>query len=124
MRTVQDATRQLAAEFLITLCEARDKAPGMMRKLPSFSQSIFQIMLTFLLDIEVGRASVNLYIYSPEISTITTAVFLTSSPTLENKPLQCIISRPSAVWMSLAPFASLFFTTCPPSPPPNQRAQI
>lgn len=46
------ATRQLAAEFLITLCEARDKAPGMMRKLPSFSESIFQIMMSFLLDIE------------------------------------------------------------------------
>jgi hypothetical protein len=26
--------RTLAAEFLVTLCEAREKAPGMMRKLP------------------------------------------------------------------------------------------
>ncbi len=26
--------RCLAAEFLVTLCEAREKAPGMMRKLP------------------------------------------------------------------------------------------
>lgn len=51
---LEESTRQLAAEFLVVLCEARDKAPGMMRKLPSFSQSIFQIMLTFLLDIEVG----------------------------------------------------------------------
>lgn len=51
--TLEDATRQLAAEFLITLCEARDKAPGMMRKLPSFAEKIFQIMLNFLLDIEV-----------------------------------------------------------------------
>lgn len=50
---LEEATRQLAAEFLVVLCEAREKAPGMMRKLPSFSQSIFQIMLTFLLDIEV-----------------------------------------------------------------------
>lgn len=50
---LEEATRQLAAEFLVVLCEAREKAPGMMRKLPTFSQSIFQIMLTFLLDIEV-----------------------------------------------------------------------
>lgn len=33
---LEDATRQLAAEFLTTLCEAREKAPGMMRKLPNF----------------------------------------------------------------------------------------
>jgi hypothetical protein len=26
--------RSLAAELLVTLCEAREKAPGMMRKLP------------------------------------------------------------------------------------------
>jgi len=50
---LEDATRQLAAEFLITLCEARDKAPGMMRKLPTFAEQIFRIMLNFLLDIEV-----------------------------------------------------------------------
>ena len=50
---LEEATRQLAAEFLVVLCEAREKAPGMMRKLPTFSQSIFQIMLNFLLDIEV-----------------------------------------------------------------------
>lgn len=52
---LDDATRQLAAEFLVTLCEARDKAPGMMRKLPTFAEAIFRIMLSFLLDIEVGR---------------------------------------------------------------------
>ena len=50
---LEEATRQLAAEFLVVLCEAREKAPGMMRKLPTFSQSIFHIMLNFLLDIEV-----------------------------------------------------------------------
>jgi len=49
---LDDATRQLAAEFLVTLCEARDKAPGMMRKLPTFAEAIFRIMLSFLLDIE------------------------------------------------------------------------
>ena len=50
---LDDATRQLAAELLITLCEAREKAPGMMRKLPQFIGRFFQILLTFLLDIEV-----------------------------------------------------------------------
>ena len=54
---LEEATRQLAAEFLVVLCEAREKAPGMMRKLPTFSQSIFQIMLNFLLDIEVHGES-------------------------------------------------------------------
>ena len=54
---LEEATRQLAAEFLVVLCEAREKAPGMMRKLPTFSQSIFQIMLNFLLDIEVCGAN-------------------------------------------------------------------
>ena len=56
---LEEATRQLAAEFLVVLCEAREKAPGMMRKLPTFSQSIFQIMLNFLLDIEVRAFSVS-----------------------------------------------------------------
>lgn len=51
---LDDATRQLAAEFLVTLCEAREKAPGMMRKLPAFAEAIFRIMLSFLLDIEVA----------------------------------------------------------------------
>ena len=51
---LDDATRQLAAEFLVTLCEAREKAPGMMRKLPAFAEAIFRIMLSFLLDIEVS----------------------------------------------------------------------
>ena len=55
---LEEATRQLAAEFLVVLCEAREKAPGMMRKLPTFSQSIFQIMLNFLLDIEVRGADI------------------------------------------------------------------
>lgn len=31
--------RTLAAEFLVTLCEAREKAPGMMRKLPQVGTS-------------------------------------------------------------------------------------
>ncbi|KAK9821719.1 hypothetical protein WJX81_003315 [Elliptochloris bilobata] len=49
---LEDATRQLAAELLVTLCEAREKAPGMMRKLPQFIGRFFQSLLSFLLDIE------------------------------------------------------------------------
>ncbi len=51
---LDEATRQLAAEFLVTLCEAREKAPGMMRKLPDFAARLFSVLLEFLLDIEVG----------------------------------------------------------------------
>jgi hypothetical protein len=32
--SLDEGVRMLAAEFLVTLCEAREKAPGMMRKLP------------------------------------------------------------------------------------------
>lgn len=49
---LEDSTRQLAAEFLVTLCEAREKAPGMMRKLPALVARLFHCLLTFLLDIE------------------------------------------------------------------------
>lgn len=50
---LEESTRQLAAEFLVTLCEAREKAPGMMRKLPQFVGRLFQCLLNFLLNIEV-----------------------------------------------------------------------
>lgn len=53
--TLDESTRQLAAEFLVTLCEAREKAPGMMRKLNDFPQQLFQVLISFLLDIEVRR---------------------------------------------------------------------
>lgn len=49
---LEDSTRQLAAEFLVTLCEARDKAPGMMRKLPNFVPNLFETLMLFLLDVE------------------------------------------------------------------------
>ncbi|KAL6755245.1 armadillo-type protein [Haematococcus lacustris] len=49
---LEAATRSLAAEFLVTLCEARDKAPGMMRKLPTFAASLFEVLMLFLLDVE------------------------------------------------------------------------
>ena len=50
---LEDSTRQLAAEFVVTLCEAREKAPGMMRKLPDFVGCLFQCLVTYLLDVEV-----------------------------------------------------------------------
>ncbi len=52
---LEDSTRQLAAEFLVTLAEAREKAPGMLRKLPAQVARLFQCLVTFLLDIEVRR---------------------------------------------------------------------
>lgn len=45
-------TRTLAVEFMVTLCEARDKAPGMMRKLPDFVPTLFSALMGFLLDVE------------------------------------------------------------------------
>ena len=50
--SLDDATRRLAAEFLVTLCEARDRAPGMMRKLPHLVQQLFNCCVAFLLEIE------------------------------------------------------------------------
>ena len=52
-KQLEASTRQLAAEFLITLCEAREKAPGMMRKLPNFLGAFFDCLMGFLMDIEV-----------------------------------------------------------------------
>ena len=49
---LEDSTRQLATEFLVTLCEAREKAPGMMRKLPQQLARLFQCLVFFLLDVE------------------------------------------------------------------------
>ena len=49
---LEDGTRQLATEFLVTLTEARDRAPGMMRKLPNFVPRLFNCLVMFLLDVE------------------------------------------------------------------------
>ncbi len=51
-----EGIRQLAAEFLVCLCEAREKAPGMMRKLPQYISQLFSCMLLFLLDVTVSPA--------------------------------------------------------------------
>ena len=50
---LEDGTRHLATEFLVTLTEARDRAPpGMMRKLPNFVPRLFNCLCAFLLDVE------------------------------------------------------------------------
>lgn len=49
---LEEGTRHLAIEFVITLAEARERAPGMMRKLPQFIQRLFAILMNMLLDIE------------------------------------------------------------------------
>jgi hypothetical protein len=49
---LEDSTRHLAVEFLVTLAEARDKAPGMMRKLPHLIGRLFAVLLNFLLSVE------------------------------------------------------------------------
>ncbi|XP_059429608.1 uncharacterized protein LOC132163363 [Corylus avellana] len=50
--SLEEGTRHLAIEFVITLAEARERAPGMMRKLPQFISRLFAILMKMLLDIE------------------------------------------------------------------------
>ncbi|KAG6751881.1 hypothetical protein POTOM_044092 [Populus tomentosa] len=49
---LEEGTRHLAIEFVITLAEARDRAPGMMRKLPQFVHRLFMVLMGMLLDID------------------------------------------------------------------------
>ncbi|KAI7729184.1 hypothetical protein M8C21_025858, partial [Ambrosia artemisiifolia] len=49
---LEEGTRHLAIEFVVTLAEARERAPGMMRKLPQFVRGLFGILMRMLLDIE------------------------------------------------------------------------
>ncbi|XP_075077982.1 uncharacterized protein LOC107784223 isoform X7 [Nicotiana tabacum] len=49
---LQEGTRRLAVEFLITLVEARERTPGMMKKLPLFISRCFTMLLNLLLDIK------------------------------------------------------------------------
>ncbi|KAJ7541709.1 hypothetical protein O6H91_10G072300 [Diphasiastrum complanatum] len=49
---LEEGTRHLAVEFLLTLAEARERAPGMMRKLPQFIGRLFATLMKMLLDIE------------------------------------------------------------------------
>ncbi|XP_072990943.1 uncharacterized protein [Typha latifolia] len=49
---LEEGTRHLAVEFVITLAEARERAPGMMRRLPQFVGRLFAVLMKMLLDIE------------------------------------------------------------------------
>ncbi|XP_073221997.1 uncharacterized protein [Cicer arietinum] len=50
--SLEEGTRHLAIEFIVTLAEARERAPGMMRKLPQFVSKLFGVLMNLLLDIE------------------------------------------------------------------------
>lgn len=54
--SLEEGTRHLAVEFVITLAEARERAPGMMRKLPQFIGRLFAVLMKMLLDIEDEHA--------------------------------------------------------------------
>nr|KJB66061.1 hypothetical protein B456_010G125900 [Gossypium raimondii]KJB66064.1 hypothetical protein B456_010G125900 [Gossypium raimondii] len=54
--SLEEGTRHLAIEFVVTLAEARERAPGMMRKLPQFISRLFAILMRMLLDIEDDAA--------------------------------------------------------------------
>ncbi|XP_031248967.1 importin-5-like [Pistacia vera] len=49
---LEEGTRHLAIEFVVSLAEARDRAPGMMRKLPQFIKKLFVVLMNMLLDVE------------------------------------------------------------------------
>ncbi|CAA7395378.1 unnamed protein product [Spirodela intermedia] len=53
---LEEGTRHLAVEFVITLAEARERAPGMMRRLPQFVGRLFAVLMKMLLDIEDDQA--------------------------------------------------------------------
>jgi hypothetical protein len=50
---LEESTRKLACEFVVTLCEAREQAPGMMRKIPQLNHRLFMCLMNYLLDVEV-----------------------------------------------------------------------
>ncbi|KAM0952064.1 putative importin-beta domain, armadillo-like helical, TOG domain, importin beta family [Dioscorea sansibarensis] len=53
---LEEGTRHLAVEFVITLAEARERAPGMMRRLPQFVARLFSVLIKMLLDIDDGSS--------------------------------------------------------------------
>ncbi|XP_016499566.1 uncharacterized protein LOC107818124 isoform X3 [Nicotiana tabacum] len=70
-KILQECTRRLAIEFLLTLVEAREKVPGMMKKLPRFIDTCFTMFLNLILDIKdepswhsAEGAEINDHIYS------------------------------------------------------------
>ncbi|KAJ8645121.1 hypothetical protein MRB53_006869 [Persea americana] len=53
---LEDGTRHLAIEFVISLAEARERAPGMIRKLPEFVGRLFAILMKMLLHLDDDQA--------------------------------------------------------------------
>ncbi|XP_066369542.1 uncharacterized protein [Miscanthus floridulus] len=49
---LEDGTRHLAVEFVVTLAEARARAPGMMRRLPRYVGRLFAVLMSMLLDVQ------------------------------------------------------------------------
>ncbi|KAF0913161.1 hypothetical protein E2562_020287 [Oryza meyeriana var. granulata] len=49
---LEDGTRHLAVEFVVTLAEVRERAPGMMRRLPRYVGRLFAVLMTMLLDVQ------------------------------------------------------------------------
>ncbi|CAN8300728.1 unnamed protein product [Cochlearia groenlandica] len=54
--SLEESTRHLAVEFLVTLAEARERAPGMVRKLPQFIDRFFAVLMKMAEDIEDDSA--------------------------------------------------------------------
>ncbi|PPR99748.1 hypothetical protein GOBAR_AA20918 [Gossypium barbadense] len=54
--SLEEGILHLAIEFVVTFAEARERAPGMTRKLPQFISRLFAILLRLLLDIEDDAA--------------------------------------------------------------------
>ncbi|KAG4167661.1 hypothetical protein ERO13_A13G209350v2 [Gossypium hirsutum] len=54
--SLEERTLHLAIEFVVTFAEARERASGMMRKLPQFISRLFAILVRLLLDIEDDAA--------------------------------------------------------------------
>lgn len=50
--SLEEGTRHLAVEFVVTLTEARERAPGMMRKLPQLVRRYFVVLMNMLVDLE------------------------------------------------------------------------
>ncbi|XP_019253057.1 PREDICTED: importin-5-like isoform X2 [Nicotiana attenuata] len=53
---LKEGTGHLAVEFLITLVETRNRAPGMMKRLPLFISRCFTLLLKLLLDVKDDTA--------------------------------------------------------------------
>eukprot|EP01023_Acetabularia_acetabulum_P020767 TRINITY_DN20853_c0_g1_i5.p1 TRINITY_DN20853_c0_g1~~TRINITY_DN20853_c0_g1_i5.p1 ORF type:complete len:1109 (+),score=260.05 TRINITY_DN20853_c0_g1_i5:163-3489(+) len=52
VETLEDSTRQMAVEFFVTLCESRDRAPGLLKKVQQQIEGFFTVLMMFLLDLE------------------------------------------------------------------------